>query len=389
MYQVYYTDSAVYLFPFSSIPFGSNVIIYGAGVIGRQYVEQIHRSGDYHLLCVVDRNWKKLSVPYVDVLPVEEVTKMDAYVVLASDDSKIFDSMKRQLEDLGIKKDYIVHRIIKCNMFSHAEFSCNFTDTHYTLEELTVSQRSYLDKLHKLLKIAVLRDTKDFVRIGRNYDGGYLLIDDFHAKKIAYSFGISSDTSFDNDMVNRGFEVYMYDHTIEPPTSLRKGMHFFRTGIGYEGEKNTETLERLVEKNNHSKLDSMILKMDVEGAEWDFLRHVDPDLLSKFDQVVLELHWLLNFEASETILSCLEKLNQTHQVVHVHANNCNNQLLVENKGFANVLEITCVNRKNHEFQFESSCELPHRLDMPNNVMYRDISLDYWGDQLNLGVDSID
>ena len=36
----------------------------------------------------------------------------------------------------------------------------------------------------------------------------------------------------------------------------------------------------------------MILKMDVEGAEWDFLDTVDTKTLKQFDQIVFEYHEL-------------------------------------------------------------------------------------------------
>lgn len=55
---------------------------------------------------------------------------------------------------------------------------------------------------------------KTFCRIGRDYDGGYLMLNVFHGN-IAYSFGINDDVSWDEDVANRGYEVYLYDHTID------------------------------------------------------------------------------------------------------------------------------------------------------------------------------
>ena len=55
----------------------------------------------------------------------------------------------------------------------------------------------------------------DLVRTGKHYDGGYIMLDDFHAGDIAYSFGICDDVSWDKDMASRGYDIFMYDHTID------------------------------------------------------------------------------------------------------------------------------------------------------------------------------
>lgn len=54
-----------------------------------------------------------------------------------------------------------------------------------------------------------------FVRVGNAHDGGYVMLNDFAHRNIAYSIGINDDVSWDFDMAERGFDVYMYDHTIE------------------------------------------------------------------------------------------------------------------------------------------------------------------------------
>jgi len=42
------------------------------------------------------------------------------------------------------------------------------------------------ENLHRLLEVKDVKDTR-FVRIGREYDGGYIMLDDFHENTIAYS----------------------------------------------------------------------------------------------------------------------------------------------------------------------------------------------------------
>ena len=64
---------------------------------------------------------------------------------------------------------------------------------------------------------AVFREVCRFsggIKYGK-HDGGYILLDDFHEGSIAYSFGISTDVTWDKEMASRGYDVFMYDHTID------------------------------------------------------------------------------------------------------------------------------------------------------------------------------
>lgn len=81
------------------------------------------------------------------------------------------------------------------------------------LENLNITPE-YYELLRSLLKIKKIVG-KNFVRIGNHNDGGYLMIDNFQKSGVAYSFGINDDVSWDTDMVNRGYEIFMYDPTID------------------------------------------------------------------------------------------------------------------------------------------------------------------------------
>ena len=71
-----------------------------------------------------------------------------------------------------------------------------------------------------------------------------------------------------------------------------------------------------------------MLKMDVEGAEWDVLLKLSDQVLTRFSHIVLEAHGVYrNINNPTRILSylkrykVLEKLKKYFHLVHVHANN--------------------------------------------------------------------
>ena len=207
----------------------------------------------------------------------------------------------------------------------------------------------HMDALREQMKIWHAHEGKNLVRVGSVSDGGYVMLDDFHPGGIAYSFGISQDVSWDRDMAERGYDVFMYDHTIDGLSEERPEYHFFRKGIaGREGMPDLDTLEHYVAQNHHEGKRHMILKMDVEGAEWDSLLACSKELLQSFDQIVLELHDMVIHEDGEKRLALLKKLNQTHAVIHVHANNYGKEFQLGGRWYTDAWEVTYANRTTYD-----------------------------------------
>lgn len=72
-------------------------------------------------------------------------------------------------------------------------------------------------------------------------------------------------------MADRGIDVYMYDHTINSLPYNNTKFHWKKIGITGKNKNNKmlKSLENLIIENGHSSEENMILKMDVEGAEWE------------------------------------------------------------------------------------------------------------------------
>lgn len=205
---------------------------------------------------------------------------------------------------------------------------------------------------------------------------------------VAYSFGINNDVSWDTDMAARGYDVFMYDMTIDGLPQENERFHFFKAGIaGTEvAEKSLNTLDYFMATNGHTDKSDMILKMDVEGAEWGFLSTVPSETLGKFDQMVFEFHFM-TYEKNQAYMSatlaCLAKINQTHSLVHLHANNFGSFIILDDKIlFPDVLELTYVKTSNYELVYDENIFLPIPLDQPNEQERQDIPLGFWNKQYN-------
>ena len=243
----------------------------------------------------------------------------------------------------------------------------------------------YYKELKKALKI---KNVKNYplVRIGQqNRDGGYIMVNNFQLGGIAYSFGINNDVSWDNAMANLGYNIQMYDHTINMLPYYIEGFYFHREGISGIDQEDAplKTLKYYINKNGHNKAKNMILKMDVEGVEWDFLETVDSRLLKKFDQITFEYHGLIQTKYKNKIINQLKKLNKTHQLVHLHGNNSGYMLKIHDVIFPNVMEATYVNKDKYEFVENDEIYLPIDIDMPNDAARSDIILGAWNKSFNI------
>ena len=122
-------------------------------------------------------------------------------------------------------------------------------------------------------------------RLGRTGDGGKWVCgpDVLLQSKtcVAYSIGSNGEVSFKKALLSTTpCQVYTFDHTLgEAAQALVRGvpgLHFHNVGLGVRqtGQEGHPprllSLDQLMENLKHSWID--VLKVDVEGAEWDIVQ---------------------------------------------------------------------------------------------------------------------
>lgn len=212
------------------------------------------------------------------------------------------------------------------------------------------------------------------IRCGANADGGYVFGELTGDYDCYISAGISNEESFTRDFLQK-YKIalphnYGFDGTIRSyPSQYCQTIQFIRKNISGENTVLTTNLDFLTDKYK-----DIFLKMDIEGGEYSWINNAN---LAPFKQIVIEFHglndngWGTNLEDKK---KCLQKLNETHYIIHAHGNNFG----PVHEGMPNVLELTYV-RKNY---FMETPELNHQplpinnLDFPNNTRYSDIPLNF-------------
>lgn len=183
----------------------------------------------------------------------------------------------------------------------------------------------------------------DKFRLGVKGDGGYVLANIDNGYDCYISAGICSEESFSRDFINKysmnKTNSYGFDGTIHQyPYHYTDKITFVKKNINSYNDDNNTNLIFLIEKYNN-----IFLKMDIEGGEYPWLLSLKEDQLKKFKQIVIEFHGITNdgWECKyDDKVKCLEKLANTHYLVHAHGNN--NSALVN--GIPDVIELTYVNK---------------------------------------------
>jgi hypothetical protein len=160
-------------------------------------------------------------------------------------------------------------------------------------------------------------------RFGSANDGGYLMCENLiEPLDAAYSYGIGPNADWDCDVSRRyHVPVHQYD-CFDParPTCDGGTFDFHNECIGDRTAQANgrlfDTLENQIRKNGDLGR-RLIVKIDIEGAEWNALLATSDELLASIPQLTMEMHG----SDDPKILEVLRKLKRNFYLVNLHFNN--------------------------------------------------------------------
>lgn len=225
-----------------------------------------------------------------------------------------------------------------------------------------------VQKLNDLAKMIRPKSCSyDLIRVGAECDGGYLIPNDLNGIRSCFSPGVDDIASFEQGLYNLGIKSHLADFSVDgPPAEVNAGS-FLKKYIGANTYGNFISLDDWVSMfEPEAGEDSLILQMDIEGAEYEVLLACSRALVSKFRIMVIEFHLIETWAQSDffkIVESVFRKLLETHFVVHAHPNNAMG--IVNLGGFEapRVFELTFL-KKNRSHDMGCAV-LPHELDFPN------------------------
>ena len=201
-------------------------------------------------------------------------------------------------------------------------------------------------------------ECNSLIRLGQDYDGGYIVNrHDVEKSNILISLGIRDDWSFEKDFSRiNDCEIISFDKESQVPRndSFYVGnKKMIYKHIDLVDSEDTIAFDEILKINSNK----IFFKCDIEGKEYDILDLIISNSY-KFSAICLEVHGMNNSKNFNKIINFITKIDQ--KLVHVHPNNCS---ILGSMNIPDVLELTFTSSCN--IKYNPDLSLPHSLDMEN------------------------
>jgi len=229
---------------------------------------------------------------------------------------------------------------------------------------------------------------RQFKRWGEGHDGGYLTCQDGleHGKiKAAYSMGVEGHDKWSDDVYEAlKVPVNQFDCTVDHPAQKCPDCHFFKACLsapggagGISGKTNWDLEEALKQTGQGNATDrSLLMKMDIEGAEWFVYSANSGAPLKKFKEIIVEFHSIHHESSHPRYLKAMQTiLAAGFKVAHVHGNNYAGTYQIGGYKIPDVVEITfvadtpalatCENPKHNVLDTVNN---PNSIEIPDSVL---------------------
>ena len=240
---------------------------------------------------------------------------------------------------------------------------------------------------------------KDLIRIGNNFDGGYVVSKSaIISSKYIISCGVGNQFSFEEDLLRyNSFKFYLYDHTVNVTFHLKSILKYFRRFISlrlnyiilinslldfynfliFIKKKRINFFSKEVcNKLGKSKIslnkiladkEDVTLKIDIEGGEYKILDSIISNR-NKLSTLIIEFHNIQ--QKKKEFIIFFKRLLKEFFIIHIHGNN-NSSINVY--GIPDVLEVTAIKKNKKIVSKKRICNFPTQYDFPNNSTLKDIN----------------
>jgi hypothetical protein len=216
-------------------------------------------------------------------------------------------------------------------------------------------------------------------RYGLGVDEGYLVCNNLLKNtRVVYSYGIDGRDGLGCEISTElNVPVQEYDcFNLERPICERGNAIFHEECVGGvtkrdEGGRLFDTIRNQIIKNNDAGK-TLLLKMDIEGAEWESLAATSDETLQNVDQIAIEFHNVEHTTQAKVVsykleyIDLLKKLKQRFYIAHIHFNNhaCTRGLDTPFPSWA--FQVLMVNKKVGILDEGKKPVLPNPLDEKDN-----------------------
>jgi hypothetical protein len=184
------------------------------------------------------------------------------------------------------------------------------------------------------------------IRLGGTGDGGYFVPDDLIGISSCFTAGIGGNINFEFELANKNIKCFMADYSVKAPPLLHSNFFFTKQFIGTENNTNYIKFGDWFKKN--SDLKDNILKIDIEGDEYDLLPSITEEEFLKMRIIIFEIHNfsnIINPLGFNLIKLIFDKLQKNHRIVNINVNTISPEIKFSKKlRLHDQLEITLLRK---------------------------------------------
>ncbi|CAJ1375625.1 unnamed protein product [Effrenium voratum] len=215
-----------------------------------------------------------------------------------------------------------------------------------TRKDLSIGDARWARRLVAALRLYELTsDTLRLVRVGPRSDGGFVMLDTGQPIKHFLSYGVGTNVDFEWELAMSGTKVHLFNHTVDSLPRQHPNFSFHQEALCAEELPGVGST--LAEGVQLLGTGPSALKCDVEGEEFRAILATDSEVLGRFDQLCLELHWLGRPRCGDAQVKAmaLEKLNEQFVMLHAHGNSYADIVDVAGCEIPDMLEVLYVHRR--------------------------------------------
>jgi hypothetical protein len=203
-------------------------------------------------------------------------------------------------------------------------------------------------------------------RFGSKSDGGYIFAKTNLIDYKIFGFGVNNDISCEVSL-NEYFKgtVDLFDGSCDFNATLPPNFIYNKININ---------------KNNINEIlkcdKPIILKMDIEGYEYECLSNLNNKILNNLHQIVVEFHlWDGIGYSMDEFYKIILKIQETHKIFHIHGNNNDG---IYKDSIPKLLELSFINKKLCDLNDNDNGKYPIlNLDFPNNPFKEELHFMWW------------
>jgi hypothetical protein len=208
----------------------------------------------------------------------------------------------------------------------------------------------------------------ELIRLGSENDGGYVVPDVLEKIAICISAGISDNCDFEYEVASRGIPCHMVDFSVEKPPLDHPLFHFEQKFLAHRPSgRSTIDLKSWTANLNVGER-SGLLKLDIEGSEWQVLNAMSNKDYGNFAAVVIEFHWLELIARTwsfELMYETISRLLESFDLVNIHPNNFASEFTIFERKIPRVIELSFIHKdlNNRSNPYNNQYQV---LNAPNN-----------------------